>query len=157
MNKRFYLCLFNENTWEEFLAQKIKVYGTTKNKLVRANKITKDDYLICYVSKKSKFVGILQKTSDAYFDETPLWRKGVFPVRFAVKIILAVPITKGFPVIQLKNKISILQNIKNEKKWAGFFINSFNEFPANDGELIQKELEKITSQSSSNSDQLIGR
>jgi len=143
MENKFYLCLFNETTWNDFLLQKKKVYGTTKNKLGRANKITRADHLICYVSKHSKFVGVLQKNSDAYYDETNLWENGVFPVRFGVDVEIALPIKLGIPAKNFKNRISILQNIKNEKKWAGFFINSFNEFPTNDGILITGELEKI--------------
>ena len=143
MEEKYYLCLFNEATWNEFLLQKKKVYGTTKNKLVRANKITNVDFLICYVSKHSKFVGILQKNSDACYDETNLWESGVYPVRFGVNVHIAVPIKMGISANQFKNRISILKNIKNEKKWGGFFINSFNEFPANDGKLIVSELEKI--------------
>ncbi len=143
MDKRFYLCLFNENTWNEFLAQKNNVYGTTKNKLNRASKIKNNDFLICYVTKHSKFVGIIQKISDVFYDESKIWEKGEFPVRFNVNIIHAVPVSQGLPIYKLKNELSLCKEIKNKTKWATFFINSFNEFSTHDGRLLMEEIRKI--------------
>lgn len=143
MGNRYYLCLFNQETWHEFLSRDEKIYGTTKNKLPQARKIKNSDYLICYVTKRSRFVGILQKNSDTFYDESKIWETGEYPVRFTVNVVYAVSVGKGIPILKLRHKLSLCEKIKNKKRWASFFINSFNEFSYDDGNLIMNELRNL--------------
>ena len=40
------------------------------------------DYLICYLTGLSRFIGVLEVKSEAYEDDTPIWEDAVFPIRF---------------------------------------------------------------------------
>lgn len=142
MEKRYFLALFNEKTWNEFLSQKQMVYGTNKNKIENAKKVKKGDFLICYLSKISEFVGILIVTSDVYYDEFTIWEDNVYPVRLNVQPVIVFPVERGISISQFKNKLTIFKKLKNKNRWGGFFNNAFNEFPSDDGILIHHELGK---------------
>jgi len=47
---KYYLALFNSNTWQEFLDAGGEIYGTTKNKENRAKKLKPGDKVLCYIS-----------------------------------------------------------------------------------------------------------
>ena len=51
MSEKYYLALFNEETWDEFLEKGSSVYGTKFNKQTRMRKTNPGDFLICYVTK----------------------------------------------------------------------------------------------------------
>ena len=139
---RFFLALFSEQSWQEFRIHGGTVYGTTKTKQTRAQKLEVGDLLICYVSKRQVFAGVLHVTNRARYDETPLYGQGVFPVRLDVEIVTAVDSDDGVPVSDLRDQLAIFTRLKNPKSWAGFFLNSFNQFPDEDGKLVAAELEK---------------
>jgi len=133
MEPRYYLALFNPQSWIEFLEKGATTYGTTKNKLNRAKKIQSGDYFICYISKQSVFPGILQVVSEAYYDESVYWSGGVFPVRFHVQPVSILSPEEAILIADVRNKLLLFSDLKNELNWAGFFINAFNEFPKEDG------------------------
>ena len=132
----YFLAPFSEQSWREFRAQGVKVYGTTKNKQTRAQKLVAGDLLICYISKRRVFAGVLRVTAPMRYDETPIFGQEMFPVRFDVEVLVAVDPDDGLPVEQLRYQLTILRRAKNPKFWGGFFINAFNQFPMEDGELI---------------------
>ena len=143
MEKKYYLALFSEKTWTEFLLSKKKVYGTVKQKIYRANKLNIGDYLICYILRKSLFVGVLQVNSNVFYQESKIWEDTVFPVQFKVKIICEVPTEKGLLAPKMFDKLSIFKRNTNKKRWGVFFMNSFNEFPEEDGKFLYNELSKL--------------
>jgi hypothetical protein len=144
MTNKYYLAVFNEKSWQEFLAHGGSVYGTRKKKLKPASRIHKNDYLVCYISKCSEIRGLLKVLSDPYIDETPLWNENIFPLRFNVKIIEKLPNGSGIPILELRNELLVFKSLNNPKFWGGFFINSFNEFSQKDGERIVMEINKRT-------------
>jgi len=143
MGENYYLALFSKETWEEFLKNKSLVYGTTKNKITRMKNIEAGSYLICYISKISCFVGVLQTNSKAYYDEEKIWENDTFPVRVKVKTIHKLELDQGIFAKELKNDLQIFSRLKNPKRWGGFFHNSLNKIPCDDAEkIIQKIIEK---------------
>jgi predicted RNA-binding protein len=142
MKKNYYLALFNIKTWEEYLSQEKKVYGTKKSKLKRANNIKKGDILICYVTRLYRFVGVLEVTSEVYFDKSEIWSDNIFPVRFNVKNIIVFPIEIGISINHFRKQLIIFKNLYNKNRWGGFFNNSFNEFPPKDAKFIIRKLMK---------------
>lgn len=133
MEPRYYLALFNLQSWIEFLEKGATTYGTTKNKLKRAEKIQSGDFFICYISKQSEFSGLVKVENKAYYDESEYWSDSVFPVRFHVQPVAILSPEKAIPIANVRNKLMIFANLKKKSYWAGFFINAFNEFPKEDG------------------------
>jgi hypothetical protein len=136
MSPKYYLAIFTVTSWREFLSNGARIYGTTGNQQIRAKKLQKGDFLICYITGFSEFVGILEIQSGAYFDRSRLWEQSIFPVRFEVKLIENLSEYSGISGRDLVGKITVLKNLKNPKKWWAFFINSLNEFPVEDGEYL---------------------
>jgi len=143
MKPRYYLALFNPQSWEEFLERGATIYGTTKNKLNRAKKIQSGDYFICYISKQSVFPGILEVIGKAYYDESEYWSGGVFPVRFHVQPVSILNPEEAIPVANVRNKLLLFSDLKNESNWAGFFINAFNEFPEEDAVYLKNLMSRV--------------
>lgn len=136
MTSRKFLALFNDQSWRDFRDNGANIYGTTKNKLNRAKKIHLGDTLLCYVSKRSVFSGVLKINSEVYYNESECWTKGVFPVRFNVIPEYLLNLDDSISISILKEHLKIFRNLKDESNWAGFFINAFNEFPREDGDYI---------------------
>ena len=75
-------------------------------------------------------------TSECYYDETPIWKNETFPIRFKVKLVYKLNPKTAIPVQNLKDKLSIFQNLKAKKQWLGFFRGSPAEFNPQDGKAI---------------------
>lgn len=136
----YFLALFSEQSWQEFRAHGGKVYGTTKNRLTRAQKLAPGDYLLCYISRWMVFAGALQITGSARYEETPLYKQDVFPVRLDVDVVIAVDPYDGVPIEELLEELQIFRRMRNPNKWAGFFLTAFNQFPQVDGEIVLEML-----------------
>jgi predicted RNA-binding protein len=140
MSHEYYLALFNEITWNDFRKKGCIIYGTTKNKEARAKKLNPGDKLICYISHWSVFAGVIEIESPCYLDDSDIWRGENFPVRFQVKENVALDPQSGISVRNYFKKLTIFAHLKNEKSWQGFFLNSLNRFPKEDGEIIVNDL-----------------
>src|SRR5215218_8115807 len=42
------------------------------------------DIFLCYLTGKSRFIGVLRATSDVFHDTTPVWESQTFPTRFGL-------------------------------------------------------------------------
>jgi len=136
MEKKYYLASFSPKSWNEFINNGSRIYGTTKHKMNRAKKIHKGNYLICYIATESKFSGLLEITSDMYTDKQEIWSQAIFPIRFAVEPCYILMLNNAIPVLKLKNELDIFKHLTNDKHWSGFFINAFSEFSKKDGEFL---------------------
>jgi predicted RNA-binding protein len=140
MNKKYYLALFSWETWDEFLDKGSSVYGTNLNKQSRMEMINCGDFLICYVTKLSCFVGLLEVTSKAYLDDQRIWRNDIYPVRVNVHPVYILEAVNGIPISELKEELEMFTNLRNPKNWSGFFINSLNTFKEHDAKIIVEKL-----------------
>lgn len=143
MNEKYYLALFNETTWNEFLEKGSSVYGTNLNKQKRMEATTPGDFLICYVTKLSCFVGLLEITSKAYLDEQRIWENDIYPIRVNVHPIYSLKVENGIQISKMKEELSIFDNLKNQKAWGILFQNSLNTIQKHDAELIIDKLKAV--------------
>lgn len=140
MNVKYYLALFNEETWNEFLEKGSSIYGTNLNKQRRMESINSNDFLICYVTKLSRFVGLLEITSKAYLDNKRIWKKEIYPVRVNVHPIYTFEVFNGISVKELKEELTIFKNYNTPNSWKGFFRTSLNMFLEDDAKIIIEKL-----------------
>ena len=137
MDRKYWSDLFTGKTWEEFHENGATVSGFKKRRGNIAKKIRQGDYLICYLTGLSRFIGVLEVLSDSYFDtETRIWEDQLFPVRFKVKVVYALNAKTAIPVHDLKDKLSLFRNAKTPRGWSGFFRGSPVQFNPNDAEAI---------------------
>ena len=66
-------------------------------------RIKSGDYLLCYLTGVSRFIGILEVTSEPYWDETPIWKDELFPCRMKVKVVAALTPETAVPIFELKD------------------------------------------------------
>lgn len=136
MARKYWLDLFTGKTWEEFIKNGANVSGFRERRRKTAEKISAGDYLICYLTGLSRFIGILEVKSKCYVDKTPIWSDEVFPCRFKVQPIYTLNAKTAVPIQELKDKLSMFRNMKSKIAWTGFFRGSPAEFSAEDGATI---------------------
>lgn len=137
MNRKYWLDLFTGKTWEEFLKNGAGVSGFKERRRNIARHIHPGDYLICYLTGLSRFIGILEVLSESYFDtQTRIWEDQLFPVRFKVKVVHALNPKTAIPVHDLKDKLSIFRDARTPRAWSGFFRGSPVQFNPGDAEVI---------------------
>ena len=137
MERRYWLDLFTGKTWEEFLRYGANVTGFKKRRGNIAKKIHPGDYLICYLTGLSRFIGVLEVLSESYYDgKIQIWEDQLFPVRFKVKIVHALTARTAVPVHDLKDRLSLFRDARTPKSWSGFFRGSPLQFNLRDAEVI---------------------
>ena len=145
MDRKCWLDLFTGKTWEEFLRNGANVSGFKERRRNIARRIHPGDYLICYLTGLSRFIGVLEVLSESYFDtETRIWEDQLFPVRFKVKLIYILDAKTAIPVHSLKDRLSIFKDAKTPKSWSGFFRGSPVQFNPKDAEAIIEAIREAT-------------
>jgi hypothetical protein len=134
--RTYWLDLFTWATWQEFLKSGGQVSGFRERRWNTVKKIKPGDYLICYLTGIMRFVGVLEVVSEPFKDETKIWSDEVFPCRLRVKIIAHLVPKTSVPVLNLRDQLTIFENLKNPHAWTGFFRGSPSKFNSSDGELI---------------------
>jgi hypothetical protein len=84
----YWLDLFTVETWQEFLDHGGDVTGFREKRWKTVQKIKHGDYLLCYLTGASRWVGLLEVTSEPVYDEAPIWKSDVFPSRVGIRVVL---------------------------------------------------------------------
>ena len=96
------------------------------------------DYLLCYLTGVSRWIGILEVTSPAFKDNKIIWKGSEFPCRVGVKVVAALTPETAIPVMAMKDRLSIFQKLKSPSAWTGYFRSSPNRWKSSDGEHVVK-------------------
>jgi predicted RNA-binding protein len=141
MSKRSYwLDLFTGATWNEFKDAGGKISGFRKSRWNTVKKINPGDYLLCYLTGVSRFIGILEVVSEPFQDDSPIWSDEEFPCRLKVKIIVELTPETAIPVHELRDSLSFFQDLKSPHAWTGNFRASPAKWKTSDGETVVKAL-----------------
>lgn len=135
-SRNYWLDLFTGTTWQEFLDAGGKVSGFRERRWKTVQQIKAGDYLLCYLTGVSRFVGILEVVKPAYKDSSPIWKDEDFPCRLKVKVIVALTPETAVPVRELSDKISFLKDMSDSRAWTGHFRGSPAKWKASDGEAV---------------------
>jgi predicted RNA-binding protein len=74
MPRSYWLDLFTGTTWEEFLAAGGEVSGFRERRWKTVQQMKPGDYLLCYLTGISRWIGVLEVVSEPYRDTTPSGR-----------------------------------------------------------------------------------
>jgi predicted RNA-binding protein len=140
----YWLDLFTGTTWQEFLDAGANVSGFRESRWNAVQKMKVGDYLLCYLTGVSRWIGVLEVISAPYRDTTPIWKDAVFPCRVKVKTLLQLSPETAVPVHQLRDRLSIFQNLSNPNAWTGHLRGSPTKWKATDGEIVVEALEEAT-------------
>jgi predicted RNA-binding protein len=137
MTKRnYWLDLFTGVTWGEFKAAGAKVSGFRESRWNSVQKIKPGDYLLCYLTGVSRFIGLLEVIDKPYKDKTPIWKDEDFPCRLKVKLVAELTPETAIPVLELRDHLSFFQNLTSPHAWTGHFRGSPVKQSNADGEAV---------------------
>lgn len=133
---RYWLDLFTGTTWKEFLEAGAEVSGFRESRWTTVRKIKPGDRLICYLTGVSRFIGMLEVTSEPYKDDEPIWSDEDFPCRMRVRPLVALTPEIAVPIHNLRSHLSIFENLTSPHAWTGRLRGSPAKWSVGDGEAI---------------------
>jgi predicted RNA-binding protein len=135
--REYWLDLFTGTTWQEFLAAGGKVSGFPESRWTTVRQVRPGDYLLCYVTGISRFIGVLEVVKPPYKDSSRLiWQQDVYPCRLDVKQVEILTPETAIPILDLKDQLSIFDPEKSPSSWTGYVRAAPARWKASDGELI---------------------
>lgn len=134
--RRYWVQVFTPETWQRFLDVGAKVTGFRDTRWNHIQNLKPGDYLLCYLSRISKWVGILEVESEPYLDTTRIWDEELFPCRADVKLLTALSLDRAIPIQQMKGQLSIFQ----AKNWSLYLISSPSRWSVSDGKAVMKAI-----------------
>ena len=140
MSRTYWLDLFTVETWKEFLDHGGDVSGFSDKRWATVQKIKPGDYLLCYLTRLSRWVGLLEVVGESFVDEEPIWSSRVYPSRVGVRVVLALAPEHGVPVLEMREELTVFRGLDNPNRWQGPFRGSPVRWKAADGEAIIRAL-----------------
>lgn len=139
----YYLDLFSPETYEAFTKSNREISGFRQRQQNMASKIKPGDKLICYMTRLSRWIGILEVQSPSFTDSTPVFypSNDPFVIRFKVKTLVWLPKEKCIPIHEKRiwNKLSFTKDMEQSNSyWTGKFRNSLNLIEDSDGSFLEK-------------------
>jgi EVE domain len=136
--RSYWLDLFTPTTWQEFLAAGGKISGFRESRWKTLQKVRAGDFFLCYVTGISRWIGLLEITSEPFRDTTTIWKDESFPCRVKVKVIAKLTPETGVPVKEMKDRLTVFQTAGGALSWTGHFRGSPTKWKASDGEAVMK-------------------
>jgi predicted RNA-binding protein len=134
--RNYWLDLFTGTTWDEFLAAGGEVSGFRDRRWKTVQQIKPGDYLLCYLTGISRWIGVLEVVSEPFQDTAPIWKDDEFPCRVRVRSLASLTPETAVPVLELRDQLSIFRDLKNPNAWTGHFRGSPARWKAADGEAV---------------------
>ena len=134
--RNYWLDLFSGITWQQFLDAGATVSGFRSRRKKLVQKIKPGDYLICYLTGLSRFIGVLEVTSEPYYDDSGIWKDESFPWRMKVQTVIVLQPETAVPIHDLSEKLSMFQNMSSPNAWTGHFRGSPAEWLESDAMVV---------------------
>jgi predicted RNA-binding protein len=109
--RNYWLDLFTAVTWQEFLDAGGKVSGFRESRWNTLQKIKVGNYFLCYLTGISRWIGLLEVTSEPFRDTATIWKDESFPCRVKVKVVAKLTPETGVPVKEMKDQLSVFSRL----------------------------------------------
>lgn len=141
----YFIDLFSPETYEAFSKSDRTISGFRERQRSIAAHIKVGDKLVCYVTKLSRWIGILEVVSDYFIDNTAIFSENDDPfiVRFKVKVQSWLPLEHAIPVSNEVswNNLSFTKMLpKGSTAWTGMVRGSLRKIEEKDGKLLEQLL-----------------
>src|ERR1044072_5902164 len=117
MPRAYWLDLFTYTTWQEFLLAGGNVSGFRVQRWKTVQQIKPEDYLLCYLTGISRWIGVLEVVSPPFKDQTPIWKDEDFSSRIKVKKLITLTPETAVPVLELRDRLTIFKALKSPMAW----------------------------------------
>lgn len=135
MDKRqYWLVVFTGKTWEEFLAAGGTSMGFRERRRRTVGRMQPGDLLLCYVSKVSRWIGVLEVTDTTSADDSPIFSDEAFPVRVRVKVVSSLDPEHSVPMQSILHRFSWWD--EEQDRWGARFQAPPAEMKARDAQLV---------------------
>jgi hypothetical protein len=139
----YFLDLFSPETYEAFAKSSHDVSGFRSTQHTAASRIRVGDKFICYMTKLSRWMGVLEVISDFYEDDSPIFyqENDPFVIRFKVKALAWLDKEKAIPIRDDKvwNTLSFTKGQeKSSSVWTGAIRRSLNQMTEADGQFLEQ-------------------
>lgn len=143
----YYLDLFSPETHERFSTSDRSLSGFRERHRVAASRVEPGDILICYLTRLSRWVGLLRVETKAFEDPTPIFtdKDDPFFVRFKVTPLVWLTPVQGVPIHEdpVWTGLSFTRgHAKNSGTWTGFIRTSLKRIADDDGRFLEDLLTK---------------
>jgi hypothetical protein len=135
-DRTYWLDLFTGTTWQEFLDAGAETSGFRESRWKTVQRIKPGDYLLCYLTGVSRWIGVLEVRVPAFKDSSPIWKDEEFPCRLKVKVVASLTPETAVPVFELRDQLSAFQDLKSPHAWTGKFRGSPARWKKSDGEAV---------------------
>lgn len=141
----YYLDLFSPETYEAFTRSDQSVSGFRPRQRNVARRVRPGDKLLCYVTRLSRWVGLLEVVDGPYEDSSPIFygESDPFSVRFHVKPAIWLPLEKAVPIHEksLWEHLSFTRGQSQAtSSWTGKVRGSLVQYTDADGQVIEQAL-----------------
>jgi predicted RNA-binding protein len=139
----YFLNLFSPETYEAFTKSHRDISGFRIRHQSAAGRVQPGDRLLCYMTKLSRWVGILEVNSSWFKDDTPIFYpiNDPFVIRFRVTPLAWLPKERAFPIHddRVWNHLSFTRNHeKPSKQWTGGVRTSLKQLEEGDAHLLEE-------------------
>jgi predicted RNA-binding protein len=137
----YYTDLFSPETYQAFSNSDRSVSGFRRHQKNTVANLIKGDRLICYVTRISRWVGILEVLDKYYEDDSPIFvsEDDPFVMRVKVNPLIWLPLDKAIPIHEdfIWDNLSFTTGLaKNSTYWTGMVRNSLKKLDETDGILL---------------------
>ncbi len=138
----YYTNLFSPETYEAFERSGREVSGFRTRQLAWAKRIKPGDRFICYMTKLSRWIGVLEVASEPFIDDSPLFYTDgdPFVVRFKVRTMAWLQKNKTLPIHEKKvwDRLSFTRDCEpSSSVWTGKVRTSLNRLSDEDGAFLE--------------------
>lgn len=138
----YYLDLFSPETYEAFARSDRSVSGFRMRQRNVARRIKSGDKFICYMTRLSRWMGLLEVIDGPFVDETPIFYpdSDPFVVRFHVRPLAWLPVEKAVPIHEDRvwNQLSFTRGqSKRSSSWTGKLRSSLVQLDQADGLFLE--------------------
>ena len=137
----YLLNLFTPETWLAFLESGATVTGFRgRHRRLAGERVRQGDIFLCYLTRLSRWCGVLEAESGAYFDTSHIRDElNDYPVRCKVRPIVTLEPESAIPIRDERvwRALTITNRYESgHSHWTGFFRGSLNLFEEEDGSYL---------------------
>jgi hypothetical protein len=144
---KYFLNLFSPETFNAFAQSDRTISGFRERHRQAAGRVQVGDRLICYVTRLSRWSGLLEVCSLPFEDSAPIFylENDPFRVRFKVKPLIWLELDRSVPIYddQLWDGLSFTRGqTKGSSTWTGKIRTSLSQLDESDAVLLEDVLKQ---------------
>jgi predicted RNA-binding protein len=145
----YYLDLFSPETYNAFIHSEQTVSGFRGRHRNAAQRVNPGDKLVCYMTKLSRWFGILEVLEGPYQDDRPIFYpdQDPFVIRFRVRVDVLLSVEKSVPIYEEEvwNSLSFTRGqTRGTPTWTGKVRTSLVQLEEEDGRFLESLLVQQT-------------